>query len=77
MKAVCLILFGYIVSGCSDIPLPTVHEQLRQHILEAEPQSDHLYAIPGYIGETDDIKSLEAGTKKIPLQMKSSLSRYY
>ena len=36
MKAVCIILFCYILSGCTDIPLPTVHEQLRQHILEAE-----------------------------------------
>ena len=26
----------YILSGCSETPLPTVHEQLRQHILEAE-----------------------------------------
>jgi HEAT repeat protein len=25
-----------ILSGCSETPLPTVHEQLRQHILEAE-----------------------------------------
>ncbi len=36
MKAVCIILFCYLLSGCPDIPLPTVHEQLRQHILEAE-----------------------------------------
>jgi HEAT repeat protein len=36
MKAVCISLFCYILSGCSDRPLPTVHEQLRQHILEAE-----------------------------------------
>jgi len=36
MKTACIILFCYLLSGCTDIPLPTVHEQLRQHILEAE-----------------------------------------
>lgn len=36
MKTACIVLFCYILSGCTDIPLPTVHEQLRQHILEAE-----------------------------------------
>jgi len=25
-----------ILNGCTEPPLPTVHEQLRQHILEAE-----------------------------------------
>lgn len=36
MKTVRISLICYILSGCSDRPLHTVHEQLRQHILEAE-----------------------------------------
>ena len=36
MKTRCLIVLCCILIGCSELPLPTVHEQLRQHILEAE-----------------------------------------
>lgn len=36
MKTRCLIVLCCILSGCNELPLPTVHEQLRQHILEAE-----------------------------------------
>jgi hypothetical protein len=31
-----IIMICCILSGCSEPPLPTVHELLRQHILEAE-----------------------------------------
>ncbi|MFV2005086.1 MAG: HEAT repeat domain-containing protein [Gammaproteobacteria bacterium] len=36
MRAPTIILICCILSGCDDPPLPTVHEKLRQHILEAE-----------------------------------------
>ena len=38
-----MILACYILNGCTDIPLPTVYEQLRQHILDAE--LDHTVTI--------------------------------
>jgi len=39
MKTVCFLTLCCILTGCPDIPLPTVHEQLRQHFLEAGPGS--------------------------------------
>jgi hypothetical protein len=39
MKTPCIIGLCCILIGCSELPLPTVIEQLRQHIPEAEPGS--------------------------------------
>ncbi len=36
MKTIFFIILSALLSGCADTATPTVHEQLRQHILEAE-----------------------------------------
>ena len=36
MRGAYIIIICCILNGCTEPSLPTVHEQLRQHIIEAE-----------------------------------------
>ena len=72
MKTPCLIGLCCILIGCTELPLPTVHEQLRQHILEAELGSaitisfakNPVIPLPSQQDETLLVRQLKSSSKE-------------
>jgi len=82
MKTVCFVFFSFILISCTERPQHTVHEQLRQHILEAELGSAITISfakkpaipLPSRQGETILIRQLKAANPETRWEAAEKLS---